>query len=173
MIDTKNIRNVLIGVIAILLLALGAYGAGFYYIKTQVEETSALAQELEQKQAERKNLQQTLRVVEETESERTQLDEYFVRSSNVVAFIERLESLGGDAGVESTISDLREEQNGTLAFSLQAQGSFAGVLHYTDLIEHLPLNLTLDQVQVERAGDSEWEATYTGTVVSFLPSDDT
>lgn len=174
MIDTKHARNTLIAVALIFVLALGAYAAGFYYVKTQVEDTSTLTQELEQKRSERENLQKTLQVVEETKGMREELDQYFVRASDMVGFIERLESLGDEAGVANSINSL-EENEGALTFSMEAQGSFESVLHFTALLEHLPINMTFERVQLQQAeenAESPWEATYTGSIKSFLADDD-
>lgn len=170
MIEVRSIRNTLFAVIGILALAFGAYGAGFYYIKAQVEETSVLAQELEQKQVERNNLQETLRAVEETEQMRAQLNTYFVNAADVVSFIEQLESLGEETGVAVTISDLREETNGGLAFRLEAEGMTATVFHFTELLEHMPLNMTIEQVQLQQTSSArrQWRGVYTGTITSFL-----
>lgn len=154
-----------------LVASIVAYGVGFYVLRANVKEASALTQQLNQEESAHGGVTSLKYLLNETESDRKTLDTFFVDSSEVVDFIQRVESLGKDTHATVSIKDLREQPEG-LVFSIDVSGSFAGVMHLVTLIEHLPYNLSFQQVSLDRVveekGAVSWHGTITATLASFV-----
>ena len=89
-----------------------------------------------------------------TEGERDTLSSYFVDSTNVVQFIETIESFATPTAtrLEITNVDVAKEKK-TLSLSILATGQFQNVYHLVRMLETMPVEISFSRLSLSRAGD--------------------
>lgn len=106
--------------------------------------------QLEETRDERLTLKKTLHT---TEGERDILSSYFIDSTNVVHFIETIESFAGPTAtrLEITNVDVAKEKK-TLSLSILATGQFSNVYHLIRMLETMPVEISFSRISLSRAG---------------------
>jgi hypothetical protein len=154
-----------------LVLVLGAgYGVSFFALHRAMAERVSLKQDLVGQTLTEDQSKHIAEVIADTETERTDLDNYFIGSDGVVGFISTVENLSDDSGatVDVTGVDQVNKPNDPefeyLHLELTAAGSWQSVYHLSQLVESLPYVLWLDRVSLERMPDESpepWKAILT------------
>lgn len=103
-----------------------------------------------------KNLAGTLKGVE---ADRSRIMSFFIRNDQAVGFIEKIESIGGAAGTNVTISsinadDLSEKPEGTIGkfgAHISTVGTWPSVMKSILLAEQLPYSVSINNLRFETA----------------------
>lgn len=173
-----KIQNITIIAAVLFVVCAGGYGATFHFVKKEVEQTSLILDQAAQAEMRRANLQAFKKTLEESESRRNALDALFLTPDNVIDFIGNIESWGTRIGVKTTLSGLREEGGKTLLFSVQAEGSFEKVMSFIELLENIPYDAHIDNVNLVNQGGGDakeganWRGTFSVRITSYIAPGD-
>lgn len=152
-------------VINAILLVFGAvlYGGLWYGISYVSDIVVAERSKFEEAENITVRANQTEKILLETEEARNRVNGFILSDDEVVGFIESLESLAKDIGLEETteaVSDTAypgfdaKKWNG-LQIVLSVRGSWSRVYQFLSLLENLPYQTTLLRVVIEKAGGAE------------------
>lgn len=111
--------------------------------------------------------------------ERALLENHFVKSSNVVPFLNTLEQLASRVGVSAQINSINTKtDNSELTVDLKASGSFEAIYKFLTLLENFPYELdfismdlrklNLSGASGENINDLNWEAILKIRLLSFI-----
>src|SRR3989338_5573563 len=84
------------------------------------------------------------RQLRESESDRASLKSLVVDKGNEAVFLEKIEELGSVSGTMLKISGF-EERGGALRLAVKSSGTFANVLYFMNLLEALPLSVSIER----------------------------
>ena len=153
-------RNAYIGWLS-LGLALGLWGAVLYvalFIQTQAQLSATSVAQSERQIDRAARMLRLSGIISDTKDERARLDGLV--QSDVVSVVDIIEAAGVSANVNATVSDALPEgvfselPGGpplqTVAFVVQAQGSFSSLMKLVELFEHLPLVSSVGEIDLER-----------------------
>ncbi len=151
-------------------LVMCASAGGYAWLFVQERETITQAAQVAgdaQLLATRNAHTQTVRrVVRDTRDERARLNTYFVNDTELVTFLEEIESLGTYANAQTIVSsvqvgDSRDDDDRIvdLELLLNAEGSFASVMQVLALLEAFPSALDVVNVQLTQQSQRD---TWTG-----------
>lgn len=171
----KQTSRLLIVFILADVVLLGAYGYLLSVVNTKNLETADLYTASHQAASGQEKILGLGRILKDTEKDRNKLSEYFVTKTNPVAFIEQIEKIGKNAGVDlvvSTVSDTTKD-NGGIQLSFSATGSFSSVYRLIALVESMPYKVTLRKADVQMSGDQKdasgtWKGNFTVMLESFV-----
>ncbi|MEK7601166.1 MAG: hypothetical protein AAB480_01370 [Patescibacteria group bacterium] len=155
-----------------LCVAFGLWGAVIYAalsIQTQARVSATNVAQSEQQIDRAARMLRLSGLVADTKDERARLDSLI--QSDVVSIVDTIEAAGAAARVKATVSDAlpqgvsRELPGGeplqTVAFVVQAQGSFSSLMKLVALFEHLPLVSSVEEIDLEQsAGANPKTATW-------------
>lgn len=176
--EEKNFRKFKKGpiVAAAVFLVLACFA--LWYVLQEIQENKIAADEvLEVWRAEeiRRNELKSLQIfMKNTEAQRLSLDSHFALPSNVVPFLDTLESLGRQAGADAKVQNVETPGDGrTLVVTLRAEGSFEAVYKLLELFENSPyplefLALDLGSISEDNGG-AGWEGLFKIRLLTFLP----
>jgi hypothetical protein len=144
------------------LFALSVYGYLYYKINLSLEKT-AKAQSLVNSAALTKEREKTfMQTYEKTASKWSRLQSLFVKSGEVVNFIEAVESLGSESGSKVAISSIDADnldnapagKEGSIRMNVTANGSWQSVMRALSLAETLPYKVTINNVQASASSEN-------------------
>jgi hypothetical protein len=161
--------------LCVLVLTLGAY---WYLIMRliRLNEDLVVARTTEQlaaKQAQELNAVDAL--ARETDTERQQLLSYLMSAQDPLPFIQLVERLGVDAGVELEVGSLAEEIAKTggvvdpnaqpsVHVVLLVKGTWENVYHCLMLLETMPYLVTIETVAIEQQTESTEHGMWSGQI---------
>ncbi len=158
----KPISSKVITTVGILtLLLLGATGGFLYLIHAKSNRVIELHQLLNDEINLNASLDASKQVIKETEKERDIINGYFVKESNVVGFLEFLENIGHTVGANikittvTTEKPVNENDKQKLALSIDMRGTWTSVLRYIKLLEAVPYNVEVEEVNINSLGVGE------------------
>ncbi len=163
----KKIKNLLAVFFLADIALLGAYGYLFFAAESKNKETAALYGASNERNSSKEKIQGLLRALEDTEKEREKLSEYFAAKTSAVAFIEQIEKLGKNAGVDLSVSSVSDgaKGGGAIELAFSATGSFSDMYRLIALIESIPYKVMLKKVDIQRMNDSgAWKGNFTVTL---------
>ena len=124
-----------------------------------------------------KTLDYSVKIIEK---ERTQLETYFVQSSDIVPFLDTIEGLAPKVGVKAEVAsvDILTDHTG-LMVGMKASGTFSGLYKFLALLENSPYELefiSMDMRRETRLGDVEsknvvipkWDVIFKIKLLSFV-----
>lgn len=147
-----------------------------------IEQTSVRIHEKEIEQSRNDRFASELsalqRLVRETEEERAEVASYILPSEDVIDFIELIEALGVEQGTELNIQSLSASPLGgefeKLDLVISVSGSYESVTYILKLLETLPYQSSISQMQLRAAGGnqgtSNWTGSFTLRVTKFKES---
>lgn len=107
------------------------------------------------------------------------LESHFVKSSNIVPFLNMIETLAQEAGVSVQINSINiKKDNSELMVDLKASGSFELIYKFLTLLENFPHELdfismnmqkSLSDVSGKNIKDSKWEVILKAQLLSLIP----
>ena len=118
---------------------------------TSVAIASDELTQLEETRNARLTLKKTLLT---TEGERDTLSSYFIDSTNVVHFIETIESFAVPTATRLEITNVEvEKEKKTLSLSILATGQFQNIYHLVRMLETMPVEISFSRISLSRAGN--------------------
>jgi hypothetical protein len=105
------------------------------------------------------------------------LETHFIKSSDVVPFLNTIEALGPAVGASAEIDSVDTSPDGaSLIVELQASGSFGAVYKFLTLLENSPydflsmdIHTITDVVPNKKVTTPKWEADFKIQLLSFVP----
>lgn len=171
----NNSLKILLFVSATLLLSLFCFIFIFTYqkINSDNQETQQDAINLQKEISKRDNTASLNQYLQKIASERILLEKHFIKSSDVVPFLNTIEKLAQDAGISSEINSVNAKiDNVELVVDLKAIGKFEEIYKFLTLLENSPYELefaTIDMHKINLSKDSRWEAIFKIQLLSFIP----
>lgn len=145
-------RTKVFGALAILFFVCSlAPLAGLTYAIIRAEDRlNEQKMQIAKSQAEEQALSASLRLVEESESERMELSSYILEDDEVVTFLALLETLGAEQSVTLTTASLEvvatQSEYEELKVEIVIEGSYDSLLHMLKLFETLPYQSRITNV---------------------------
>lgn len=138
------------------------------------KELIQTAQEKWQTEATRReNIKALVNSVELIKTERTLLDTHFVQSSDVVPFLDKIEKLAKDVGVNAEVISVDvAKDNLSLLVQMSIKGSFETIYKLILLLENSPYDLEFVLVDIKNLDSNikkipQWAATFQVKLLSF------
>ena len=160
-------------VLAVLALLGGAvYGGLYWSIGKKEQNISGLLVTIQEESKKTLQIKTLTDVVENSTKDRAELETYFIKTEDIVGFIEKVEALGASAGIGTDIKGVNVlgEGGSYLQMELETKGSLRGTLQFLTLMELLPGALSFDKVfMTESIKEKEkvWEGSFAVRVFSF------
>lgn len=157
-----TIRNFFIATV-FLLIAIAGFSYMFITTSSQNEALKHQIETLKKEQAQEDSYRRLQRTAEESVEEREQLRKHFLlEQSDSIDFLNLVESLAPQAGVNLTTDTLKHESTDeedwiTAAFTFT--GTYSDVYNFIKILENLPYLTELRTVELTENNDgSSWEA---------------
>ncbi len=155
----SNVRQLLIGFFILVLLMVGAYYYFFHELRVTGEKISTLSNETTSLLTEETNLNSLKAVFSDTTNERQKINSYFVQSDGAVDFITIIENLATFANLNHETQTVNtEEENPSSAnrerlhITFRTNGSWQNTYYFISLLESLPFQLTINQINLHSTG---------------------
>lgn len=169
----KKITRLLAIFFLIDMMLLGVYGYLFFAVNGKNKEIATLYAASHKEASDNERVKDFLRTLKDTEKERNALSAYFITKTNAVAFIEQIEKMGENAGVEVTVNSVSDgdKDKSILQLSFSATGNFSNMYHFIAFIESLPYKIILKKADVQKMTDQAgWNGNFLVTLESFAAS---
>lgn len=159
---------------AFLIASIGAYV--FFFLSVSNHKKQFVAEGIARAEAKSRHesLSALMRTLEETQTDRQNLFTRILTEEDVIDLLALIESVGNEQGVELTTNSLTvapiNDTFETLVVDLDVKGSYASVVHVLKLMEQLPYQSSVTNVQVVREseeGGPGWRSTYEVRVTKF------
>jgi hypothetical protein len=120
------------------------------------------------------------RSIQQNVSDRELLETHFAKSSNIVPFLDSIETLALKAEADARVDSVNVGGDGsTLVVGLQALGNFTAIYKFLTLLENSPYEISFLSVDMHKAvplsnpdkkgPDLRWEAVFKIQLLSFIP----
>lgn len=147
------------------LVFLGIYSTVFMVIKNKNNQISILQNQVDIEVRKDQRLHSVKLLISDLNKELDTVDTYFVSSSGVVDFLERLEALGSVSGVTVGVNSVSvdESEDSGLPYELlkiefAARGTWSAIVQLISLLETFPLGITIERMQLEQIPNSiSWQ----------------
>lgn len=155
-------KKIMIVVATIFVVMLIAHVLAFFYFQNKIIETVELNNSINQTVNQNFSLFSTKKQIEELKNKEALIDKLFLDKKEVVSFIENVEKMGVDSGVELTVENVgfKEDQKPTptIDLSIRAQGSLQQTIGLLDKIENIPQYTKFLAMKLEKTtnGKSEY-----------------
>jgi len=105
--------------------------------------------------------------IRKIENEKDLLETHFAQSSNIVPFLDTMESLGTKVGAKTEITsvDIPKESN-SLNIEMKISGSFEKIYKFLLLLENSPYKLEITSIDISK--QNTWEANLKIKLLSFI-----
>lgn len=157
-----TIRNFFIATI-FLLIAIAGFSYMFIETSSQNEALKQQIETLKKEQAQEDSYMRLQRTAEESVGEREQLKEHFLlEQSDSIDFLNLVESLAPQAGVNLTTDTLKHEstdEEDWITADFTFTGTYADIYDFIRILENLPYLTELRTIELTENNDgSSWEA---------------
>jgi len=160
----NNPSKIWLLILIVVVLAVAALDVWFWFLTNDANNESSYLRGDIALQMERNNVSGDLeKLVSDTETERQQVDSYFVGIDQTVNFVEYLESLARVAGVNFEITSLGVEQSeedfkDQIILRGEATGTWSNLMNFAALLEVAPFRLDLADFNVNNNKEKKtWE----------------
>ena len=120
-----------------------------YFVRRQSADIADMYKEiavLESQESDLHSLQATIR---DTTDKREKVSSFFVHEEDAAVFLESIESLANRSGVTMHVSGFEKlAPESALRLSVTAAGSFPALFRFMTLIEHMPLELSIERTSI-------------------------
>ncbi len=177
----NNFQKILI-LIPIILLLLFCFAFAFTYqkINDNNQKTQQETINLRTETLRRENIASLNQSLQKIAPDRILLENHFIKSSDVVPFLNMIEKLGKEVGVLTEINSVNTKTDNTeLIVDLKASGRFEGIYKFLTLLENSPYELDFSSMNIHLLGlsgvtdkntkDPNWEAVFKIKLLSFIP----
>lgn len=170
----KDNQNIYVGVLIFIILG---FFVGYYFLfqygYALGQTVYDLKQETEQDSRQRQEIQQSLAALGAITPQLQEIDSYFIGPDGEVPFIDSLEARAQSLQLKTEITSVQIEKSKNLApkkleyltLRLKVNGSWKNVYTFISLLQNIPYQVTLDQVDLtasvneERPQGTTWQAT--------------
>ncbi|PIR69051.1 hypothetical protein COX93_00830 [Candidatus Nomurabacteria bacterium CG_4_10_14_0_2_um_filter_30_12] len=152
-----------------------------FLIVSKNKEVSEISQEKWQIETiHRENIKSLVSLVKSVESERSLLETHFVKSSDIVPFLDTIEKLAKNVGVNAEIVSVDiPKDNSSLVVETKVSGSFETIYKLILLLENSPYELQFVSVNIKGSDTQyiiidknnkvpEWTAIFKIKLLSFV-----
>lgn len=172
--NNKQIKKILAVFFCIDMGLLAVYGYLFFVVNAKNKETTILYTASHEQTSDKEKIQALFRVLRDTEEDREKLSKYFITKMGAVTFIEQIEKIGKNAGVQLSVNTVSDEESGggAIQISFGANGSFAHMQHLIALVESMPYKVTIKKADIQKIdeqkdGQAVWKGTFNVVLESF------
>ncbi|MFA6177706.1 MAG: hypothetical protein WC694_02320 [Candidatus Paceibacterota bacterium] len=125
----------------------------------------------------RNNIASLNQSLQEITPDKVLLDSHFVKSSDIVPFLNLIEKVASEVGVFIQINSVdSKENNSELIVGLKISGRFEAIYKFLTLLENSPYELEFLSMDIKKltvsetnTKDSNWEAVFKIQLLSFIP----
>ena len=135
------------------ILFLGFFTYACYFLYNQIEQNLSVTKINEEKWrqefARREEIQMLDRAVKNIQKESVEIDNHFVKSEDVVPFLNTIEALAPRVGTraETASVDISSDKT-SLLVRIEVEGSFSGIYKFIKLLENSPYQLEFTSVDL-------------------------
>ena len=135
-----------------MLLSIGAYFYFIRVIKHKMEHTSSIENTLNNKIAEKKNIDLLTKKINEIANTRDKISRYFVDQSKIEIFVDYLENLGVQNNTKLVVDsvELAKDKSNIISASVTINGSFGNVMKVVGLIENAQYKIHINNSFVNK-----------------------
>ena len=176
----KNPFIPLISACIVLLLSIGAYVFWYEKVASVSAQAASLTAQLATQRTASSQEEQVKTAIDELNSNESTIQKYFISTSDVVPFLEQLQSLGSSLGAKVQIASVSATPANTttpyghLNLTLSISGTFAAVMRTLGSIEYQPYDTAFSALSISStptlggtAAASQWTAILSVTVASL------
>lgn len=155
------------------LISVGVFFFLHNYINKKNSIAVASADEWKAEETKRANVKAMEQFLEERAQDRQEIDTHFVPSTDVVGFLDHIESFGPKVGAvgEVTLIDAAKDGSG-ISVEIRAKGNFESVYKFLALLENAPYEIEITTMNMRMLEGGEgarvWEATFKIKLLSFI-----
>ena len=149
----KNKTNlILILSIILLLIIISIFVYFLHVIKNKNKHISAVNIALQEKITERDNRSVLQKRILELVSTYNKISSYFVDSSSIDKFVEYLENIGNDNGVDLSVKgvDIPKGEKNKISININIDGSFTNVTKVVALLENAPYDISINSLYLNK-----------------------
>lgn len=153
----------------------------FFFIYKNIQDSNKIFTEAQtkwqQEESKRSEIKSLERFLSITAEDRVSLDSHFIRSSDVVPFLDSIEKLAPQvkATTEVTSVDI-SPGNTSLAVGIKASGTFEGLYKFLTLLENSPYQIEFVSMNMRKIEDEtlskgvapQWSAIFKIKLLSFM-----
>ena len=165
----KKVFIPLIIAFLVLVVTIGAYSYWYSLVTAKSAEASTLASEITTQSDASTQVAQAKSEVAQLTSQESTINQYFVATSDVVPFLEQLQSVGkflGSSVTVASVSAVPGKPYGSLDLSLTISGSFDSVMRTVGAIEYEPYDTSITNLTLSASpapgGTASSSAVWTG-----------
>ncbi len=152
---------------AILAVAAGIYGFGYYRLSKGEAKVIELAKQIDTKSLEMERIAKAQATLTTLTADEEALRAYTVDTNDIVAFLERLQSAGAPFGATVEVVSVTQDRaalHNRVTTALSISGSFDAVLRTLGTIEYAPYDGVLTSVNFDTPADAKGR-TWTANVI--------
>lgn len=144
------------------------YTYTFYEIRDQTRDSLGLLETLERDVVRRDKFEGIEKTLKNLEEKAQSIDSFVVTEDGIVSFLEVVEELALEQGVELTkkIEKHEDETGSQLRLTLSTQGSWEVTQNMLALIENLPYSITVHSFSARVTDEEGWLGTLEFSVAS-------
>ncbi len=160
--------------VAVTLLLASSFAFLFLYMQINKNNDRAEADlnKWEAEVARREEIKSLDRTLKNVQEEKAELEKHFAQSSDVVPFLNTIESLARAVGTDPEIMSVESsKESDILLVGMQTRGSFEAVYKFLMLLENSPYQVELTSVNVSRSvgeGSRPWDMMLKFKLLSFI-----
>lgn len=134
---------------------------------------------LQTEERQRDNITSLNRTLQKIAPDRALLESHFVKSSNIVPFLNMIEKLAQETRVSAQIDSINTKMdNSEITVDLKASGSFEVIYKFLTLLENFPYELDFISMDMRKSSvdvsdknikNSNWEVILKIQLLSFVP----
>lgn len=157
---------------------LSIYGMLYHLMGEKTSEAADLILRRESAGAEDERIRELAKSLAETEVERQKVSSYFVRGSEAVEFIKRIEVLGRQSSLSLALQSVSvADMDKVFRLEAKTAGRFEDTMYFLALLESLPYKVSLtgasiikekEEVVGEGMSQSRWAGSFTIVLESFV-----
>jgi len=153
-------------------LAMCVYGYGYFLISRKSVAVASLEQQILSKMETASRVSSAHAALAEISGDEATVQTYFVSQTQVVSFIDALQTTGTNLGTKVEVLSVSQKPStarSALAITLSVSGSFDAVMRTVGAIEFSPYDLTMDTFGLSKDVSIDlWQANMTITVGSAV-----
>ncbi|HAS80950.1 MAG: hypothetical protein UR25_C0003G0112 [Candidatus Nomurabacteria bacterium GW2011_GWE1_32_28] len=152
----------------------------FILINKNKEYSQIMQEKWQVETTRRENIKLLISSINSIDSEKNSLETHFIKSSDIVPFLDTVEKLAKDVGVKSEIVSVDiPKDNSSLVVETRVLGNFETIYKLILLLENSPYELEFVSVDIKNLNSvdtivdknnkiSEWTATFKIKLLSFV-----
>ncbi len=169
---TKHTLIVMLLSLGFCLVVIGLFAGFYYYIDSKQKQLTENTRHVAELRANSNELATLMNVVTQSAAEREKLFTYVLTEEDVIDFLALLETLAAEQGIEYKTENINEKKHSnqfkTLTLNISAYGAYQGVVHFIALLETLPYQSSISEINLIKDNEKEpadWKVTLVLTAI--------